>query len=342
MKKILLIALLLTGGSACKKSGPPAGDGNAATKTVLSISAPEQGFIYLDGSYTGVKAPGNISVTRGKHVIGVALQQSFQYLRKEINAGADSAISLSTADAPAPRTWKALWIGLYETTDGQCSTHFTGTELDEAYHFFDWSLREHFEKYTYHTIHWEVERKDIAAPVSLTASGSGRYIVDPGTISALLPEIQPGVYDCIFVFWREKDAACNFSSNYFGLAWTNPMKENIKTGYVTVKFDAANSITDRINYYKKNDPGVWIHEWLHTVGENFYQDRGKQLPRKAGDGLAVHAAEMYRYQFPWMDWYQDFIAGRVANVYDGPQYLGIGPDAFLDCPLRETAVNGCH
>lgn len=346
MKKIFLIALLAIGWGACKKSGPPAAGNGTDTRAVLSVSAPEQGFIYLDGAYTGIKAPGKISASRGKHMIGIALQPSFQYLRKEINVGADSTISLTAADAPAAKTWKALWIGVNETTGttpgGQCSTHFTVKELDEAYSFFEWSIREHMEKYTYHTIHWEVERKDIVVPVTLTESGSGRYTAEPGTISGLLPQIQPGVYDCVFVFWREKEGTCNFSSNYFGLAWTNPMSENIKTGYVTVKFDAANSVTERINYYKTNDPGVWIHEWLHTVGENFYQSRGKQLPRKAGDGLVVHAAEMYNYKFPWMDWYQDFIAGRVVNVYDGPKYLGIGPEAFLNCSLREAAVNNCH
>ncbi len=345
MKHRCIMTLLLVILGACKKSTAPDGGSHQNDKIQLAVTAPETGYIYLDGAYTGVQAPGNIAVTAGKHIVGVALRNSWQYLRKESNVTAAATLNFTTADQPAPKVWKALWIGLYETkgisATGDCSTHFSQAELNMGYDFFQWSIQQHFEKYAYNTIHWDVTRKDITQAVPLTRGANGNFTVEPSTIAALMPEIQPGAYDCVFVFWRESEGACSFKSNYFGLAWTNPLKENIKTGYVTVKFDAGASLADRINYYKTTDPGVWLHEWLHTVGENFYQDKGLQLPAKAGDGLVVHAAEMYNYVFPWMDWYRDFMAGSVVNASGSPRYLGIGPEAFLGCSVREKATNTC-
>jgi hypothetical protein len=310
----------------------------------ITITTPgnEPGYVYVDGKYTGTKTTSKIEVGKGPHVIGVALQNSWTYLRKEIDVTDNSNLSLSLNDKPAPRTWKALYVGLYETqgnsSTGDCSTHFSQAELDAGYHFFQWSLREHFEKYSYNTMKWETERKDIAVPVTLKKSSNTWYTVEPGSITNLLSEIQPGVYDCVFVFWREREGSCSFQSNYFGLAWTNPLAEPIKTGYVTIEFDAGSSIADKITYYKTNDPGVWVHEWLHTVGENYYQNKGLTLPENAG-GFSVHAAEVYQYTFPWMNWYLDFMSGRVPNTSSSPTYLGIGPEAFLKCSLRETVLN---
>lgn len=346
MKHRCILALLLVIMGACRKSTAPAGGSSQHDKIQLTVTAPETGYIYLDGAYTGVQAPGSIAVTSGKHVVGVALRNSWQYLRKESNVTAAATMNFTAADKPAPKVWKALWIGLYETkgitSSGECSTHFSQADLNMGYDFFQWSLRQHFEKYAYNTIHWETVRKDITLPVTLTRSPGGNFTVEPSAIAALMPEIRPGAYDCVFVFWRESEGICSFKSNYFGLAWTNPLRESIKTGYVTIKFDAAASLADRISYYKTNDPGVWLHEWLHTVGENFYQDKGLQLPRKAGDGLTVHAAEMYNYVFPWMDWYRDFMAGTVVNTGGTPLYLGIGPEAMLGCSLREKAAATCQ
>ena len=345
MRKIyLLIVLPILFSIACKKSSS---NGDAKTGNSITIDTPgnEPGFIYVDAMYSGIKAPGSIELPAGHHVIGVALQHSFVYLRKEIDVAGTARIDLSLADKPAEKTWKALWIGLSETkgisASGECSTHFSASDLDAGYDFFQWSLQQHVEKYSYGTMKWETERKDLTIPVSLTKTNNAWFTMEPATIMALLPQIRPGVYDCVFVFWREREGACSFQSNYFGLAWTNPMAENIKTGYVTIKFDAGTSITDKINYYKTNDPGVYVHEWLHTVGENFYQNKGLSLPQKAG-GFTVHAAETYQYTFPWMSWYLDFMSGRVPNPSGVPQYLGIGPEAFLKCTVRETAVDACR
>ncbi|SDE33338.1 hypothetical protein [Niabella drilacis] len=342
MKSIFYtLAVVMSLLPACKKDNAPSLPG--LVPVTISTPGSEAGYLYIDGKYTGKTAPGTVNLSAGHHTMGVALKNSGTYLRKTLTAAANTAVAFTTADKPVPKTWKALWIGLYETrgntATGDCSTHFSTADLDAGYHFFTWSLKEHFEKYAWGTMKWEVERKDITAPVTLTKGNSG-YTVEPATIAALTPQIQPGVYDCVFVFWREKEGPCGFPGNYFGLARTNPIAEAMKTGYVTVKLDPGADITATINQYKTSDPGVWVHEWLHTVGENFYQEKGLNLPEKAG-GFSVHAAELYHYTFPWMDWYRDFISGRVSNTGSSPAYLGIGPEALLGCTVRETAVNGC-
>ncbi|MGJ7032845.1 hypothetical protein [Niabella hirudinis] len=336
------LAVVVSFLSACKKDSAPSLPG--LVPVTISTPGGEAGYLYIDGKYTGILVPGTVSFSVGHHTIGVALKNTEIYLRKTITAAASTPVAFTTADKPAPKTWKALWIGLYETRGntetGDCSTHFSTADLDAGYNFFTWSLKEHFEKYAYGTMKWEVERRDITVPVTLT-KGSIGYTVEPAAIAALMPQIQPGVYDCVFVFWREKEGACSFPGNYFGLAWTNPMAEALKTGYVTVKFDPGADIAATINQYKINDPGVWVHEWLHTVGENFYQAKGLNLPEKAG-GFSVHAAEVYHYSFPWMDWYRDFISGRVSNTGGSPAYLGIGPEALLGCTVREMALGNCR
>lgn len=313
---------------------------------VVNITAPETGFIYLDGRYTGRKTPSQLLVEKGNHVIGVALQFKRKYLRREIIIDKNAEIVLSLEDQPQPKIWKALWIGVHEVTGisktGHCNTRFSEDELDAGFEFFNWSIENHFEKYSYGTMKWEVERKDVEQPIELYRTNDSWFTLEPSSITALLPIVSPGNYDAVFVFWREKDGTCSFQSSYFGLAWTNPLNEPIKTGYVTIKFDAGTSITDRIAYYKNNDPGVWVHEWLHTVGENYFQGKGESLPAKGSDGLVIHAAEKYGYTFPWMDWYEDFISGRVKDVSTNSVYLGIGPEAFLKCSLRETVNGDCR
>lgn len=333
------MAAVMISAAACKKN--TTSELPAATGTVIITPGNETGFVYIDGKYSGYKTTDKVILPAGNHAIGVALQHSWQYLRKETGGTAGNTLEFTLADKPAPKKWKALYVGLYETkglsATGECSTHFTKEELDAGYAFLQWSLREHFEKYSYGTMQWEVERKDVTTPVTLNRGGAAWYTVEPGAITKEIPAITPGAYDCVFVFWREREGGCSFQSNYFGLAWTNPMNETIKTGFVTIKFDAGTGVAGRISHYEANDPGVWVHEWLHTTGEEFYQAKGLSLPQKAG-GFAVHAAETYGYTFPWMHWYLDFMAGRVPGAA-GQGYLGIGPEAFLRCTVRETALN---
>jgi len=331
-----LFVLLL----ACKS----ASDDPKEEIPVLNVSAPEKGFIYLDGSYTGYMTPHELSVGKGNHVIGVATDISRKYLRKELEVTGNTEVKLADTDQPQPKIWKALWIGVSEVTGytatGLCSSRFSKEELDAGYDFFQWSIKNQFEKFSYGILKWEVERKDIPAPLMLTKASNTWFTLEPSTITKALPEIVPGKYDAVFVFWREKDGTCSFQSSYFGLAWTDPMNEPTKTGYITLKFDAGTDINSKIAYYKSTDPGVWVHEWLHTVGENYFQKKGFSLPTNEGN-LVVHAAEKYGYTFPWMDWYEDFISGRVKEPANSSGYVGIGPEALLKCSLRESANRDC-
>lgn len=305
-------------------------------KVSLSLESGNTGFIYLDGKFIGKKSPYAVAVNKGNHIFSIGDPATSNYFRVEANISKDTVISLSSKNIPTPRTWKALWIGVHEAENPMGgSTHFSTSDLDTAYSYFKWSIAEHFEKLSYHATKWDVERLDISTPVRLTQSGDNQ-IIEYSTIKKLVPTIQPGSYDCVFVFFRQQEGNVNHVGNYFGLAWTDPLTDTDKTGYVIVKFDMGNSIESKLAYYKNNDPGLFVHEWLHTVGEIYFTSLGCSMPVPAG-GLRVHAAELYGYSFPWMAWYQDYISGRIYSK-DGSGYCGIGPEMLLNNSLRKTAL----
>ncbi|MBK3516189.1 PEGA domain-containing protein [Carboxylicivirga marina] len=339
MNKIIVAILAIALGVMACDSGA-----DKQTKTPLvKISAEEQGHVYLDGQYTGYTTPTELKVSKGEHVISVTAETSKRYMRQEVTINEDTEVQLTMKDVPEPKVWKALWIGVQEvignSVDGQCSSSFSQEELDAGFEFFQWSIDKQFHPFSYNTTKWEVERKDITTPIELHKASNTWFTLEPESITELLPEVKPGNYDAVFVFWRESDGDCSFKSSYFGLAWTDPLNDPIKTGYITIKFDAGDDINKNINWYKENDPGVWVHEWLHTVGENYFQNCGERLPEKGGDGLVLHAAEKYKYTYPWMDWYADFMSGRVKDLGSGNTYCGIGPEAFLKYTVRESALN---
>ncbi|PWD98463.1 PEGA domain-containing protein [Marinilabilia rubra] len=316
--------------------------GKVRNSYTIKITAEEKGVVYLNGKNTGNMTPAELNVGKGEHVFGVGTDGSNQYFRREIDVDEDAEIFLSTKDQPDPKVWKALWVGVHEvkgsSPNGVCSSHFSKEELNAGYEFFMWSIENHFESFTYNTVKWDVERKDIQLPVRLHKASNTWFTLEPNSITELIPDIKPGEYDAVFVFWPEQDGDCSFESSYFGLAWTDPMNDPIKTGYITIKFDAGSDINEKIAWYKNNDPGVWVHEWLHTVGENYYQDLGVSMPEKGDDGLVLHAAEKYGYSYPWMDWYKEFMGGQVRDQKNGSLFLGIGPETFLKKSLREVAV----
>lgn len=339
MKNIILIYLLgCLFLQACDSNENTKGN----TSLIITVNASEQGAIYLDGQYTGYSTPAELKVNEGKYVIGVATKSTNTYFRKELTVTENTDLLLTAADKPEPKVWKALWVGVHEVTglsaSGQCSSCFSKEELDAGYDFFMWSIENHFKPFSFNTTQWEVERKDITTPVELHKASNTWFTLEPNSITEQIPEVAPGNYDAVFVFWRESDGSCSFKSSYFGLAWTDPLNDPIKTGYITIKFDAGNDINENINWYKQNDPGVWVHEWLHTVGENYFQNCGERMPEKGGDGLVLHAAEKYHYTYPWMDWYSDFMSGQVKELGSGNTYCGIGPEAFLKYTVRESAL----
>lgn len=343
MKKIFLnfifISILFSVLQGCSKNTPepPVPTNNVVAE--INTPAGEKGYIYIDGKYIERVAPAAVSLKKGKHVVGIALKDSWKYLRKEMDFQENTVLTFTGEDQPKPRVWKALWIGISAAEGGGCTTRFSKEELDAGYNYFQWSITEHFEKYAYGTMQWEVTRKDLDEPVKINSTNSG-YVLEPEELTRHI-DIKPGDYDCIFVFWREKFEECELAGNYLGLGWTQPMSSSMKTGYVTIKFDVGNgTIEDKLSYFGNNDPGMWIHEWLHTVGEVYYTSRGCVLPKQAGDGFRVHAAEIYNYKFPWLDWYRDFISARVKDPSYG--YVGIGPEMLLKCSLREEAGNICN
>ncbi|MCU4175354.1 PEGA domain-containing protein [Carboxylicivirga sp. N1Y90] len=111
LKPIYLFTLILIV-SACKSSSE---DVNKVP--LVKITSPSEGYIYIDGIYEGHKTPKELVLSKGSHIIGVAMDASNTYLRKEITVGEeDVTIDLQISDKPEPKVWKGLWVGIREAT----------------------------------------------------------------------------------------------------------------------------------------------------------------------------------------------------------------------------------
>ncbi len=336
---LISMTLLFAGNVAC----PEAVD---CTQGNLLVTSPSTASIYVDGEYTGKKTPAMLSLSDDKHVISVGLDQERVYYRKEITTSAKPThLHLTAKDQPQPNTWKALFVGVphaYGQSGGkQCSTHFSQADLDKAYEFFKFNLKSHIEPYSYGTVKWDIERRDLTAGVELSYNPENQwYTLEAEQGLAELDNVNPGKYDTVFYFWREQQHDCSFKSSYFGLAWLDPTaEESRQTGYVTVKFNPGSiGVSKTLEQYKNNDPGVWTHEWLHVVIEQFYPNRKVKVPIPPQDKLILHAAVAYGYQYPWLDWYKDLISAQVPF---GQTFVGIGPEALLSCTIIDAAKNRC-
>lgn len=306
--------------------------------------------IYVDGQYTGKKTPAMLSLPIDKHIIGAGLDKERLYYRKEVTTAKKlQQVHLTAKNKPTPSTWKALFVGVphaygqskSKTGDKQCSTHFDKSDLDKAYEFFKFNMRSHIEPYSYGTVEWDIERRDLTVPVELTYNPENQwYTLEAEQGLAELDNVNPGKYDTVFYFWREEQKDCSFKSGYFGLAWLDPTAdESRQTGYVTVKFNPGDiGVEKTLDKYKNNDPGVWTHEWLHVVIEQFYPNRKVKVPVPPKDKLILHAAVAYGYEYPWLDWYKDLISGQVRF---GKNFAGIGPEALLSCTIVGAAQDKC-
>ena len=310
------------------------------------VTAPSESSVYVDGQYTGVKTPGLVSVSSGKHIISVGVESSRQYLRKEVLISEGfNQVSLTAQNLVKPTVWRALFVGVPTVEGvsraGKCQTHFSQQDLDDAYDFFKFNLKEQIEPLSYNTVNWEIERRDLTLPAQLTyLPNNDWFTLEAEQGLAEFNDIGPGQYDTIFYFWREEQGNCSFKSSYFGLAWLDPLDmATKKTGYVTVKFNPGEiGVKAMLERYKANDPGVWTHEWLHVVIEQFYPNRHINVPIPPKDSLILHAAGAYRYQYPWMDWYKDLISGQVPL---GKGYTGIGPETLLSCTIIKAGKGLC-
>lgn len=310
------------------------------------VTSEDVGKIYLDGAYTGLSTPNMLNLSEGEHLISVGTDAKRQYLRREVTyKNQPLEIHLNQDNLATPKIWKALFVGVPtsqgQTELGQCNTSFSKADLDDGFEFFKHNLKQHIEPFSYNTVKWQVERRDLNTPAVLSHNlKNDWFTLEPEQGLAQLSDIKPGQYDTIFYFWREQQQDCSFKSPYFGLAWLEPMSEETnKTGYVTVKFNPEEiGVKGRIEQYLNDDPGVWTHEWLHVVIEQFYPQRGVNTPIAPKDKLILHSAQAYGYQYPWVDWYQDLISGQVAL---GKGFAGIGPEALLNCSIAQSAVNNC-
>jgi hypothetical protein len=270
-------------------------------------------------------------VPNGTHTFAAGLHSAGQYLKKEAEITTSTSVDLSINDLVQPKTWKALFIGVNQVTNGSCVTSYSTSELDQAYSFFQWSFEQHVEPWSFNTMNWEFTRRDIDNQVVKLSSDN---LITPEVLQSYMSDIQVGEYDLVLTFFRGEQSDCSIA-NFIGIAWYDVTALYCNSSYYTIRY--YDDIEGMIAYSMENDPGVFIHEWLHTVAEIFYPERGVQVPSFRGQ--VVHAAENYSYTYPWMDWYKDIIRGQVEERRGG--YSGIGPEAFLECSVSESALGQC-
>ena len=321
----------------------PGGGGSSAT---IDVDTPEAGSaIYINGIYDGQVTPASIQLGEGTHQIGVGLANSEQYLRRTLVIGSNEIgstinLDLDASDLQAPKHWKALFVGVnqVQSPGGSCVSSYTTAQLDSAYEYFQWSFTTQAEPFSYNTMDWSFERRDISNEVVTLSSDN---LITPSIFEQHITDIQSGDYDLIVTFFNSgvsndgsPNGSCQIQS-FIAIAWFDVNELSSQTSYYTVRFH--NNISSAINYSMANDPGLFVHEWLHTTAEMFYPNQGVEVPSFRGQ--VVHAAEHFGYTHPWMTWYRDIMRGQVL---DRRTYKGIGPENYLSkCSVRESAL-GCN
>ncbi len=339
---LVLICFACGGGNTSKTNiKPNEPKTESGSKIVLSVDAPEVGSaIYLNGEYTGEVTPAEILLDAGEYSVGVGLKESRQYLKTTLSVVADTgpmSISLDSTHLQPAKVWQALFIGVnqVQTPAGTCVSEYSSQELDAAFEFFIWSFKQRVEGYSYNTMQWQFDRRDISDQV---VTLSDENLITPEIIDNYISDVSKGSYDLIVSFFRGgagSDEGC-FIDDFKGIAWYDYRVLNSDASYFTIRY--YDDVQGNIDASKLNDadPGMFIHEWLHTTAEWFFPDRGYTMP--IDNGQVVHAAGAYNYSFPWMTWYRDLISGQVKQ---GNHYVGIGPEAFLACTVRESALEAC-
>jgi len=313
------------------------------TKINITITANEIGSdIYLDGVYTGETTPADFTFKRGDYTIGIGLKDSKKYLKRAITVTGDDEgkkITLTDADVQAPRVWKVLFAGVKKVTseDSDCITEYTTAQLDLAYGFLKESFQQYLEPYTYNTMKWEFYRQDFDEVVTIKDDGPFNNVFTPTEFDNIT-DIEEAEYDLVVTMYNGgKNTVCSYvTDGYVGLGWYDYHVLESKGAYNTIRYH--NDIETSIVSAKQNDPGLFIHEWLHTTIERFYPEMGGKYPDPK-NGSILHAADLYNYSFPWMTWYEDLLKGKVKS---GSKYLGIGPEALLECTVRASAKSECN
>ena len=341
----LMLALMLSscgGGSSSSKQAvvEPSTPEPEVNGYVVNVSANEAGSaIYLNGVYTGELTPADITVDEtGEYDIGIGLVNTGSYLKKSITVNdveTTQYIVLDDSDRLDAKTWRALFVGVnrVKSANGSCISSYSTAQLDMAYEFFKTSFKDDLEAYSYHTMDWQIERRDIIAK---TITLSDDHLISPATIDQNFPDIMPGDFDLIVSFFNggAGDNSDCFIDNFIGIAWFDVTVLAADASYFTIRY--YDDIEAEIAYAKAEDPGMFIHEWLHTTAEWFYPDLGSAVP--VGSDGVVHAAGDFGYQHPWMTWYQDLVSGQVPM---GEGFGGITPEALHRCTVKESALGQC-
>jgi hypothetical protein len=347
-----IIALFMSG---CKKKSEPTPN-PSPLKYNLSVSANDKGSaIYIDGLYSGHVTPYEFYLAEGDHVIGVGLKSTEQYLRKKITVTPIKKLKLILGqdDLQKPRLWKALFVGIYHACDAGHNVilSYSKEDLDLAYAYFKYSFQHYVEPYSYHTMLWQFQRKDIVDDTVvlniknlLSLSILEKYIAQWG--------IKKGQYDLIVSFYRFQGDNDNTASDdlgtFNGMAWYNKTDISVRSSYYMIRY--YRNVKKWLDEMKTSDPGMFVHEWLHTVCETFYPGFGVAVPDPTkGGGSSLHAIEAYGYRFPWMTGYRDLMRGQIkeisyTNKLNPKQvpYVGITPDDFLKCTVCDAALGQCQ
>lgn len=341
-----VIALSLTLAQSCESPDkqapkPPVYGPN------LYIQSDINGDIYLDGVYTGKQSPDSFIVAKGEHSVGIGSGSQLKFYQKDIDVESLeelTTINVTTDDICEPKTWKVLFVGVntVRNISGNIVLSYTSEELDAGYEYLKYSFEKYIPPYSFNTVNWEYYRKDIVEDTVVlnhenffTASIFEKYITKFG--------IKKGDYDLIITFYRfegDDDNSNDDDLGHFnGIAWYDYQALSAHTSYFLIRY--YRDVKGNLEYAKQNDPGMYVHEWLHTVVEMFYPDRGAQvLDPSLGNGSVLHAIEAYGYRWPWMLGYRDLMRGKILSK-EGNQYLGITPETFLECTVREKALNQC-
>jgi hypothetical protein len=303
----------------------------------LALQAPLDGDVFVDGLFTGSTVPTVLTLEPGEHRIGVGTTDDRYLLHSiTVSEGDDQCeLSLDEDHLLPPKIWKALYVDI-PTIQGQengCLVEPSEAELDAMYRFFEGSIVQ-LEAHSYNAMAWEITRVRTTEPAVIDG-GSGNFVLEPSDLGDAFSSSSPGDYDTIFTAWKAQgDDGCVLDAWYFGLGWT-PQEATKQMGFVNLRFQ-TNDVVAQVEYYSSVDPGGNEHEFLHTV-EGYYPGLGSTLPEPAG-GFPLHAAEVYGYTHPWLDWYADFIRGKVADL-DGDGWLGIGVEQLNRCSTADAVLN---
>jgi hypothetical protein len=360
-----LVFLAMTTFQSCEKDeeGKKEPEPELLAPNVNIVSPEDRSAIYIDGNYTGKDTPFEFDdLSTGYHTIGIGQYKSENYLEREVKIekleSTDGKtpvfeVELTEDDLVQPRTWKVLFVGVsnvkgIDNSGDERTLTYTSEQLDMGFDFLKYSFQKYAEPFSYNTIHWEYDRKDIIVD---TVQLNKDNFITPDVIDPYLKKmgVKRGDYDFIMTWSRfqykpssEWEGPKDLS-HFNGIGWFNKTATYTRASYMLIRYYA--DIEAQLDKAKRQDPGMIVHEWLHTVAETFYSDFGVPLmdPNKGG-GSSLHALESYGYRWPWMTGYKELMRGQINEISrnnnlnpNDEEYVGITPGDFIDHTVRDEA-----